>query len=315
MSEPSRSGERSPSEPPSSVTEFAPAKINLDLHVLGRRPDGYHELDSLIVFAEIGDRVRVERYARLELILEGPFAGALRTGEPNLVVRAAQLLAQAAGRAPALRLVLEKRLPVAAGLGGGSADAAATLRALMRLWSFAPHPALLEAICKDLGADVPACFHSRPLRLRGLGERLELLERWPVLHLVLVNPNLPLATAQVFAERAMEEAGPRGSGPWAGDREGVAVDLARSRNDLEPAAQRLRPVIGDVLVEIGAADDCLVARMSGSGPTCFGLFASDEAAFEAARQLQLAHPAWWIVATRTQGSGPEAACGAGDVQR
>ncbi|MBV9757549.1 MAG: 4-(cytidine 5'-diphospho)-2-C-methyl-D-erythritol kinase, partial [Alphaproteobacteria bacterium] len=183
------------------LIEWAPAKVNLYLHAVGRRPDGYHLLDSVAVFAGIGDELRGDDAGELSLRIAGDHAAALQSDADNLVLRAAHALAAAAGRPARARLVLEKRLPVAAGIGGGSADAAATLRLLVRLWE-APQPAgALAAIGAGLGADVPVCLASRPARLSGIGERLEPAPALPPFGLVLANPGVPLATAAVFRAR------------------------------------------------------------------------------------------------------------------
>jgi 4-diphosphocytidyl-2-C-methyl-D-erythritol kinase len=258
------------------LTEQAPAKVNLYLHLTGRRGDGYHLLDSLAVFAGIGDSLSAAAAETLSLDVAGPFAGAL-VGEPdNLVLRAARALAAAAGVTAGARLVLDKHLPVASGIGGGSADAAATLRLLCRLWCLAPPPAVLHRVAVELGADVPACLAAVATRMGGIGERLEPPPVLPACGIVLVNPGIQVATAAVFRTRR---------GPWSepaalpagwDDVAGMAADLGKLRNDLEPAAIALRPVIGAVLAELAATPGCLLARMSGSGATCFGLY--DDAA-------------------------------------
>ena len=272
------------------LTEWAPAKVNLYLHAVGRRPDGYHLLDSVAVFAGIGDELRGEAAGDLSLRIEGDHAAALQSDAHNLVLRAARALAAAAGRPARARLVLEKRLPVAAGIGGGSADAAAALRLLVRLWE-APQPAgALAAIGAGLGADVPVCLGSRPARLSGIGERLEPAPALPPFGLVLANPGVPLATAAVFRART----GPFSAPPalpagWA-DAAAMARDLSRLGNDLQQAALALCPAIGEVLATLAALPNCLLARMSGSGATCFALFPDTAAARAAAARL----PArWW----------------------
>jgi 4-diphosphocytidyl-2-C-methyl-D-erythritol kinase len=279
------------------VEELAPAKINLDLHVTGRRADGYHELDSLTAFAAFGDRVTVHEHDRLELVLSGPFAGPLAAEPDNLVLRAARRLAACAGRAPAVRITLDKRLPVAAGLGGGSADAAAALRGLNRLWRLRMAPADLAVLAASLGADVPVCLAGRTARMRGVGERIEPWNGLPPLAVLLVNPNLPLATAAVFG--ALEAIGERVERAWPPPRHADAFVawLRAGANHLEAPAMRLLPQICDVLTGLAAQESCTLARMSGSGATCFGLFASAAARDAAAAAIGRARPGWWLAAT------------------
>ncbi|MCX7888891.1 MAG: 4-(cytidine 5'-diphospho)-2-C-methyl-D-erythritol kinase [Rhodobacteraceae bacterium] len=273
-----------------AIEDFAPAKVNLTLHVTGRRADGYHLLDSLVVFADCGDRLRVEPGADLELVAEGPFAGALGPGADNLVLRAARLMDPGRGA----RITLRKNLPVAAGLGGGSADAAATLRALAALWA-APLPD--AAAAAGLGADVPVCLAGRPARMRGRGERIEPVAPLPEMALVLANPGERLATAEVFAALSARDNAPMPDQLPAWDGfEALVSFLAAQRNDLEPPARRLRPAIGDVLAALSAQPGCRLARMSGSGATCFGLFAARPAADAAADALRRARPGWWVEA-------------------
>jgi 4-diphosphocytidyl-2-C-methyl-D-erythritol kinase len=280
-----------------AVQELAPAKINLDLHVTGRRADGYHELDSLTAFAAFGDRLALHEHDRLELVLSGPFTGALAAEPDNLVLRAARRLAACAGRAAAVRIMLEKRLPVAAGLGGGSADAAAALRGLNRLWRLGMTPAELAEIATGLGADVPVCLAGRTARMRGVGERVEPWDGMPPLPVLLVNPNLPLATAAVFG--ALEAIGESAGRPWPPPREADAfVEWLRAgANHLEPPAMRLLPQICDVLTGLAAQKSCTLARMSGSGATCFGLFATAASRDAAAAAIGRARPGWWLAAS------------------
>jgi len=273
-----------------AIEEFAPAKVNLTLHVTGRRADGYHLLDSLVVFAEVGDVVRAAPSARLSLSLSGPFGTELEAGRDNLVLRAAGLI-DPAGTA---QLSLEKNLPVASGLGGGSADAAAALRALARLWG-ADLPAPERAA--RLGADVPVCLEGAPCRMRGTGERLDRLPPLPPVTLVLVNPRLPLATAAVFAALAGRANPPMPEPlPDLAGFDALLTFLAACRNDLEPAARRLMPAIAEVTAALAAQPGCRLARMSGSGATCFGLFAGRAAAEAAAAAIRRDRPAWWVAA-------------------
>lgn len=267
--------------------EHAPAKVNLFLHVTGRRGDGYHELDSLAVFASVGDVVRAEPAPLLALSLEGPFAGALAAEPDNLVLRAARALAAETGREPAVRLRLEKNLPVASGLGGGSADAAACLRLLGRLWDVAAGAELATS----LGADVPVCLAGRASRMGGIGERLGPAPRLPTAGLVLVNPGAALSTPAVFGERRGGFSAPAPLPASWSDPAAMAAGLAALRNDLEPAAIRLCPEIGTVLRLLERQPGCLLARMSGSGATCLGLYGDPAAAAQAAAAM--ARPGWW----------------------
>ncbi|PHK93149.1 4-(cytidine 5'-diphospho)-2-C-methyl-D-erythritol kinase [Pseudoroseomonas rhizosphaerae] len=280
--------------PDTALAETAPAKINLHLHVVGRRADGYHLLDSLAAFAGAADALRYRPGGPLALALEGPEAGALAAEPDNLVLRAARLLAEAAGRAPGGTLVLEKHLPVASGIGGGSADAAAALRLLSRAWGLGWETARLAPLAARLGADVPVCLDSRAARMGGVGERLSAAPALPPAGLVLANPRVPLATPAVF--RARQEMRPGGfsaeaalPAAWA-DAGAMARDLAACGNDLEAPAIALCPAVADVLAALRALPGCLLARMSGSGATCFGLFETPAAAAGAARHLP---SAWW----------------------
>jgi 4-diphosphocytidyl-2-C-methyl-D-erythritol kinase len=274
-----------------SLTEPAQAKVNLFLHVIGRRADGYHLLDSLAVFTEVGDTLAVTAADALSLAVEGPFAAGLAAEADNLVLRAARALAADSGIAPHGRLVLHKNLPVASGIGGGSADAAAALRLLCRLWRIAPDAAALTRIAAGLGADVPVCLASRASRMGGIGERLDPAPSLPDCAIALINPGVALATADVFrARQGAWSAAAVLPGAWP-NAAAMAADLGVLRNDLEPAAIGLQPVIGDVLAALAGMGGCLLARMSGSGATCFGLFADAGAAARAAEELR--RPGWW----------------------
>jgi 4-diphosphocytidyl-2-C-methyl-D-erythritol kinase len=272
-------------------TELAPAKVNLFLHVTGKRADGYHLLDSLAVFAGISDRITFAPADTLGLDVIGQFAVSLTAEPDNLVLRAARALATETGVRPAAALTLEKNIPVASGIGGGSADAAATLRLLRRMWRVNVSDPVLDQLAADLGADVPVCLRNRPMRMRGVGERLTPAPSLPSCGLVLVNPGVPLATAAVFRARiggySPEAALPEG---W-DSAQGMAASLAGLTNDLEAAAISLVPEIRAVLLAIAGMRGCLLARMSGSGATCFGLFGGADAAATAAADL--ARPGWW----------------------
>lgn len=276
------------------VCEAAAAKINLCLHVTGRRADGYHLLDSLVAFTTAGDRVTASPDTRLSLLVRGPEAAALVGADDNLVLRAARAMGVAA------RLELWKELPVASGIGGGSADAAAALRALVRLTGRnPPEPAEILA----LGADVPVCLAGRPARMRGIGEVLSPSPPLPPAWLVLVNPRLAVPTPAVFAALARRENPPLPEPPvrgWATVH--ALADWLRqeTRNDLEESAVGIAPVIGSVQAAFGAVKSCLLARMSGSGATCFGLFASAAEATACASILRRRAPGWWVRETALQ---------------
>jgi len=258
--------------------------------VTGRRADGYHLLDSLVVFAGVADAVGAAPAAALTLALEGPESAALRAEPDNLVLRAARALAEAAGVPARAALTLTKRLPVASGIGGGSADAAAALRVLDDLWGLRWGEERLAALAVRLGADIPACLASRPCRMGGVGEVLSPAPRLPVCGLVLANPRLALPTPAVFKARqgGFSEAARLPAG-WP-DAVAMAGDLARLRNDLEPPAIALCPAIAEVLAALRKLPGCLLARMSGSGATCFGVFADPGMAAGAADLLP---DAWW----------------------
>jgi 4-diphosphocytidyl-2-C-methyl-D-erythritol kinase len=271
-----------------ALSEAAPAKINLFLHVIGRRADGYHLLDSLAVFPDVGDVLHAGADATLSLAIGGPFAGALAGEGDNLVLRAAGALAAARGVCPAARLVLEKNLPVASGIGGGSADAAAALRLLARLWGVAPADTALAAA---LGADVPVCLAGRAARMGGVGDVLSSAPVMPACGLVLVNPGIGVSTPLIFAARSGDFSAPARLPLGWTEFAAFAADLERLGNDLEAPALRLCPSIGTSLAALRAQPGCALARMSGSGATCFGLFANAAAADVAASALR--RPGWW----------------------
>lgn len=274
------------------IEEPAPAKLNLALHVTGRRADGYHLLDSLVAFCAVGDVVRLHDAPDAPpLTITGPFAAGLDPGPENLVRRALAL----AG-APGVHATLDKRLPVASGIGGGSADAAAVLRALARLRGGPmPSPGAVLA----LGADVPVCLAGRPARLRGIGETLSPVPALPPVWAVLANPGIAVPTPEVFRALACRENPPLPDPlPDWPDAAALAAWLACQRNDLEAPACGLAPVIAEVRAALAATEGCLLARMSGSGATCFGLFAAGAPAEAAANRLGSAHPGWWVAAGR-----------------
>ncbi|MGH6931986.1 MAG: 4-(cytidine 5'-diphospho)-2-C-methyl-D-erythritol kinase [Dongiaceae bacterium] len=285
-----------------AVRIAAPAKINLYLHVVGRRPDGFHLLDSLIAFAEIGDQLTLAPARELTLRIDGPFAGSLDAGDGNLIMRAARaLLGDRRGLGAEIRLT--KRLPVASGIGGGSADAAAALLGLRRLHGLDIGDAHLREIGFAIGADLPVCLAGVASFVGGIGERIEPAPALPAVHLVLVNPGRPLPTAAVFKRRADGPDGARFSAParWQdslADAAALAERLAARRNDLSEAARALLPAIDEALDRLGRQPDCLLARLSGSGATCFGLFGDEGGAARAAAAISAARPGWWVVATQ-----------------
>jgi 4-diphosphocytidyl-2-C-methyl-D-erythritol kinase len=283
-----------------TVTAFAPAKVNLCLHVTGRRGDGYHQLDSLVAFPDIGDRVTARPAASLTLTVTGPEAAGL-AGEAldsNLVLRAARLLTDHAGiHRPGAALHLQKNLPVASGIGGGSSDAAATLRVLCRLWRVALDDAALAHLGAQLGADVPACAHARAAWVGGIGETIDPVPDFPEAGIVLVNPRRALSTAAVFQARGGRFGG-RAERFWSTppDAAALAAALAQCRNDLTEAAVGLVPEIAEVLTALAGLPGALIARMSGSGATCFALFAGRAAAAGAGALIAAARPGWWCAA-------------------
>jgi len=288
--------------PPARLGRRAPAKLNLYLHLTGRREDGYHLIDSLFAFADVGDEIEVTADHALSLVVEGPYAAAIDgAADDNLVLRAARALAAVVqgltGTAPGARIRLVKNLPVAAGIGGGSADAAAVLLALVELWSVDISEADLRALALGLGADVPACLAGKPVAVSGIGEVLQPAVALPPVHALLANPNVPLATAPVF--KAFAAAGSRFSAPAPllvppADAATLAVAMALRGNDLEAPARTIVPEVGQVLQALAALPGALLARMSGSGATCFALFASAAEAASAAQALAKLHPGWWI---------------------
>ena len=286
---------------------LAPAKVNLYLHVTGRRSDGYHLLDSLVAFADIGDRLVASPAEALSLTLAGPESGALADlGEDNLVLRAGRWLAGRAGVGAGAALHLDKHLPVASGIGGGSSDAAAALRVLAKLWR-CPLAAPDIAASAELGADLPACLAARPVWVGGVGERLEPAVGVPPFGIVLANPRRPLPTASVFRGRGGAFGEPARFEPLPRDPAAVVAALNRRGNDLTEAAIALVPEIAAVLDRLAGLSGALLARMSGSGASCFALFADRAAAVEAGRALRAAEPGWWSAAGALLGDPPPVA--------
>jgi 4-diphosphocytidyl-2-C-methyl-D-erythritol kinase len=313
---------------------LAPAKINLALHVTGRRPDGYHLLESLAVFTRFGDRVHLEPAAADDFSISGPFSGALPADGSNLVIRARDALRQAClarssdgvtesmisplvgemsgrteGGAIGLDLAgsdhlfpisirLEKNLPIASGVGGGSSDAAAVLKGLNQMWGCGLDERELAEIARPLGADVPMCLSARPLIATGIGDIVEPVAHFPTLALVLVNPGVAISTPDVFKKLVRRENDPLPALPAKVDFHSLRNWLEATRNDLEPAACDLQPVIGQALAALDRAGSGF-SRMSGSGATCFGLFETGNVAKRAAVSIRAKHPDWFVAATRS----------------
>jgi 4-diphosphocytidyl-2-C-methyl-D-erythritol kinase len=279
---------------PDPVREFAPAKINLFLHVGQKRVDGFHALRSLVVFADVGDRVTIELGQEPSLEVVGPFAEELADGADNLVLRAARALAAHLGRDPNVRLVLEKNLPVSSGIGGGSADAAATLRGLLRFWKSSFDETELRSIAETLGSDVPVCLKSHSSWMGGRGEVVERADPVPPVPMLLVNPLIAVPTAKVFAAlRTRSGVAAAMQARWHSSSD--LIDFLRTtRNDLQEPARSLVPAIADVVDTLASFRGSLLARMSGSGATCFALFEDKPSRDQAAQQLAAQHRGWWI---------------------
>lgn len=288
-----------------SLATRAPAKVNLSLRVIGRRADGYHELDSLVAFAGVGDELSLTPGEPADVQISGPFAAGLSTGLDNLVLKAARTLREEIAGLRSGRFHLVKRLPIASGIGGGSADAAAALRLLARLNGLPlSHPALLAAASR-IGADVPVCLEARARVMRGIGERLGPLLRLPRLFALLVNPGVAVETAPVFRVLGLQAGQEHAGGVTAFEADGASpatsasliAALAGTGNDLEAPARAVAPVIDELLAELSALPGCRLARMSGSGATCFALFDDCRASAAAAKLLAHDRPDWWVKPT------------------
>jgi 4-diphosphocytidyl-2-C-methyl-D-erythritol kinase len=290
-----------------AVARLAPAKINLALHVTGQRPDGYHEIESLAVFTRFGDRIEAGLAEEDGLSISGKYASSMPADDGNLILKARDALRQRFGAdaTPPVALTLEKNLPVASGIGGGSSDAAATLRALTRVWNLTVDQAELARIGLTLGADVPMCLAAQPLVARGVGDELEILPNFPSLGLVLVNPGVAVSTEAVFAGLEQRDNEKLPLLPKKIDFHSLRNWLEISRNDLQPVAQKLHPAIGRALSALNRADAGF-ARMSGSGATCFGLFETGNVAKRAAASIRSHYPEMFVAATRSLASGVDA---------
>lgn len=279
------------------LTQTAPAKINLALHVTRRREDGYHDLESLIVFADLCDDLEAEIAEADSLTISGPFSAGLGAGPGNLVLRAVAAFRQRWPELspPGLQLHLVKNLPVAAGIGGGSADAAAAIRIMASLCTVPPPVPDLMDLAAGLGADVPACLLSRPLVARGVGEILSPLPQFPQLHVTMVNPGVAVATADVFRRLRAHDNYPLPVLPEPLTRPAqLGLWLSETRNDLQPPAVKLVPGIGIIIEEMAETPGCILARMSGSGATVFGLYGSEGQAHDAASEMRRLHPDYWV---------------------
>lgn len=280
----------------------APAKINLYLHVTGKRADGFHLLDSLVAFAAVHDTITIEPSHNLELTTDGPFGTGLPTTSDNLVLRAAEQLRSLADISEGARITLSKQLPIASGIGGGSADAAATIKGLVRLWGIHPGHYDLSGLALGLGADVPICLYGQAAFMGGIGEQIEPLAYFPDVPMVLVNPGVGVSTPAIFKARKSEFSLPGQFDTPLTSAEALIKILKDSRaNDLAQPAIETEPIIGDVLAAIEATTGCQLSRMSGSGATCFGLYATQADADRAADQIKTSQPEWWCVSTRLIG--------------
>ena len=284
-----------------AITVLAPAKVNLFLHIIGRRDDGYHLLESVFAFADFDDRITVESAPEMNFSVTGQFASVCRRagcdGDTNIVVRAAVKLRQLCGASAGATITLEKNLPLSAGLGGGSSDAAAALKVLQVLWRVEPDEARLVELALELGADVPACLVGEPCFVAGIGELITPLEIFEDISCVLVNPLKPLSTSGVF--QTFAASGRAFSQPLALTpelTEDLWTLLKGTHNDLQGPALGMCDEIGEILGALEAAEGTLLTRMSGSGATCYGLYENREAAGSAARTIAAAHPGWWVKA-------------------
>jgi 4-diphosphocytidyl-2-C-methyl-D-erythritol kinase len=283
------------------LTAIAPAKLNLTLHITGKRADGYHLLDSLVVFTTFGDELRISQADALSLVVEGPFADNVPAGEDNLILRAACALQSYAGTDQGARIRLIKKLPVGAGLGGGSSDAATAVRLLCSLWGVMLPASRAVELLLPLGADLPVCWSGKPAMMAGIGEEVTPLDvALPACPVLLIKPQPSLDTARVYGAYLHEE---RPVPPFALDltsAESFIESLEGTRNDLQRAAIICCAEIAQVLLEMQTQYGCGLARLSGSGSACFGLFDDADACARAAYGLKQTHPEWWVEVTELQ---------------
>lgn len=286
-----------------TISQIAPAKINLALHVTGQRQDGYHLLESLVVFVNFGDKISVKRADADAFKMSGPYGGDLPSDGNNLVLKARDMLRKLfPSYASPVAIHLEKYLPIASGIGGGSSDAAAVLHALSVLWGIEIDPEHMGSIGLKLGADVPMCLHGKPLIARGIGEKIERIAAFPQLPMVLVNSGISIATPQVFAALQKRNNPALPDMPQFSTIADVCTYLGETDNHLFAATTTLNPAIGETMEALHVTVPQLV-RMSGSGATCFGIYTSDEAATNAASSLRKNHPTWFVVATHSVKEG------------
>lgn len=276
------------------ISMLAPAKVNLYLHVVGKRPDGYHLLDSLFVFADYGDKISVEQDDHLSLTV---LNSDLSCGEDNIIIKATRKLANFFGIEPNVKIILEKNLPIASGIGGGSTDAAATLLALIQLWNVQISRENLLKIALELGADVPSCIEKIPVQVAGIGEVLTPAPQLPKLAMILMNPNKPVSTPQIFKTRKpiFTEAKPFLHD--ISDIDEFIAELKKRHNDLQSTACEIEPAVADVLSVFAENSLTLFSQMSGSGGTCFGLYRTEDDAEQAVKVFKSHHPEWWIQKT------------------
>ncbi|MDE1937520.1 MAG: 4-(cytidine 5'-diphospho)-2-C-methyl-D-erythritol kinase [Alphaproteobacteria bacterium] len=282
---------------PDAIREFAPAKINLFLHVGDKRADGYHALESLVVFAGIGDALTFVPSDDISLSIDGPFSSVLSSDPDNLVTKAARALAAQSGVVTGARITLTKNLPVASGIGGGSADAAAALRGLARLWDLTASQEQLRKLGETLGSDIPVCVDCATAWMEGRGEIVAPLSDIPAAPMVLVNPGVGVPTGKVFAALTERHGVGHGRPPTMASVGDLIAYLNTTANDLEAPARATAPAIGEVLDALAVQPGVLLTRMSGSGATCFALFESQAAAAAAAAVLRRARPSWWVADT------------------
>ncbi|MCF8467673.1 MAG: 4-(cytidine 5'-diphospho)-2-C-methyl-D-erythritol kinase [Sneathiella sp.] len=276
---------------------IARPKVNLFLHVTGRRADGYHLLDSLVAFPDGGDEISVTPHRELTLKVVGPFSGMIGASDDNLILKAARLLQKYGATVEGAEINLEKNLPVAAGIGGGSADAAVMLQLLNGLWRLDFSPAQLAEIGSEIGADVPSCLLAKPALMSGIGEKLQEIRKFPKIHILLVNSGIMVSTGDVFKRLSIGNIATSAFDLRVESAKDLVQELRECRNDLQGPALELAPEIGDVLSAIEGQEGCQLARMSGSGGTCFGLFETAAAAEAAAQYIQTGHPDWWVLPT------------------
>ncbi len=281
------------------ISRLARAKINLDLLITGRREDGYHLLDSLVVFADYGDEIVVLASDKISLGIIGPFATELIGFKDNIILKAACVLRKKFNLTKGAQITLVKNLPVSSGIGGGSADAAAAIHALIELWQISVTETDLDEILLSLGADVPVCMASQTMHMTGMGEKLDPITINFPLFLCLVNPGIAVSTSDIFKGRTKRGfSSPRKLPPIIEDQWQLQEILNAAGNDLEGDACAINPVIDKVIAQIKTSDNCLFAGMSGSGATCFGIYSSEEAARRVAGTINSTSPAWWVKPVR-----------------